>query len=146
MCWPTGRSWLSARAAGAGLAGPELNALTVGLDGRILRRGCPGDGIGHLQVAEDGTIWAGYSDEGVYGNFGRRGPGPTPLGARGMPSLRSYLQRDLEHEWGSASFAAAALERLGAVQADVAVSDRDRSDLDHMLTVARHLAEGSPCS
>jgi hypothetical protein len=65
------------------------------------------------------------------------------LGARAVPSLRSYLQRDLEHEWGSASFAAAALERLGVVQAEVAVGDCDRSDLDHMLTVARRLAEGS---
>lgn len=67
------------------------------------------------------------------------------LGTRAVPSLRSYLQRDLEHEWGSASFAAAALERLGVVQAEVAVGDRDRSDLDHMLTVARRLAEGSSC-
>jgi hypothetical protein len=65
------------------------------------------------------------------------------LGARAVPSLRFYLQRDLEHEWGSASFAAAALERLGVVQAEVAVSDCDRRDLDHMLTVARRLAEGS---
>lgn len=67
------------------------------------------------------------------------------LGARAVPSLRAYLQRDLEHEWGSASFAAAALERLGAVQGDVAAGDRDRSGLDHMLTVACRLAEGSSC-
>lgn len=65
------------------------------------------------------------------------------LGVVAVPSLRAYLQRDLEHGWGSASFVAAVLERLGAVQADVAVDGRDRSDLDQMLTVARRLAEGS---
>jgi hypothetical protein len=46
-------------------SGPELNALAAGQDGRILCRGCLGDGIGHLQVAGDGTNWVGYSDEGV---------------------------------------------------------------------------------
>jgi len=64
--------------------GPELNALVIGQDGRVLRRGCLGDGIEHLQVAGDGTIWAGYFDEGVFGNFGWGGPGPAPLGAGGI--------------------------------------------------------------
>jgi hypothetical protein len=53
---------------------PELNALAIDQNGRILRRGCLGDGIKHLQVAADGTIWAGYFDEGVFGNFGWGGP------------------------------------------------------------------------
>jgi hypothetical protein len=65
------------------------------------------------------------------------------LGAKAVPSLQAYLQCDLEHEWGSASFVAAALERLGAVQAAVAVNDRDRGDLEQMLIVARRLAGGS---
>lgn len=65
------------------------------------------------------------------------------LGAKAVPSLRAYLQRDLEREWGSASFVAAVLERLGVVQADVAIGGRDRSDLDQMLIVARRLAEGN---
>ena len=43
-----------------------------------------GDGIQHLQVAPDGTIWAGYFDEGVFGNFGWGSPGPAPLGAGGI--------------------------------------------------------------
>lgn len=41
-------------------SGPELNALAVDQSGRIFRRGCLGDGIEHLQVAGNGTIWAGY--------------------------------------------------------------------------------------
>lgn len=65
-------------------SGPELNALAIGQNGRILRRGCLGDGIEHLQVAGDGTIWAGYFDEGVFGNMGWGGPGPAPLGAGGI--------------------------------------------------------------
>jgi hypothetical protein len=65
-------------------SGPELNALAIDQKGRIVRRGCLGDGIAHLQVAGDGTIWAGYFDEGVFGNFGWGGPGPAPLGAGGI--------------------------------------------------------------
>lgn len=65
-------------------SGPELNALAIDHNGRIFRRGCLGDGIAHLQVAADGTIWAGYFDEGVFGNLGWGGPGPTPLGAGGI--------------------------------------------------------------
>ena len=65
-------------------SGPELNALAIDHNGQIFRRGCLGDGIAHLQVAEDGTIWAGYFDEGVFGNLGWGGPGPAPLGAGGI--------------------------------------------------------------
>jgi hypothetical protein len=65
-------------------SGPELNALAIDQNGRIFRRGCLGDGIAHLQVAGDGTIWAGYFDEGVFGNMGWGGPGPAPLGAGGI--------------------------------------------------------------
>ena len=64
-------------------SGPELNALAIDQNGRIYRRGCLGDGIQHLQVAGDGTIWVGYFDEGVFGNMGWGSPGPEPLGAGG---------------------------------------------------------------
>lgn len=64
--------------------GPEPNALVIDRNGRTVRRGCLGDGIQHLQVARDGTIWTGYFDEGVFGNFGWGNPGPTPLGAGGI--------------------------------------------------------------
>lgn len=65
-------------------SGPELNALAVDHNGRTVRRGCLGDGIQHLQVAADGIIWAGYFDEGIFGNFGWGSPGPEPLGAAGI--------------------------------------------------------------
>jgi len=80
--------------------GPELNALVIDRDGKIVRRGCIGDGIQHLQVASDGTIWVGYFDEGVFGNFGWGGPGPQPLGAAGIvawsPTLEKIWELDPE--------------------------------------------------
>jgi len=83
--------------------GPERNALAVGQTGRILRRGCLGDGIGHLQVAGDGTIWAGYSDEGVFGNFGWGGTGPAPLGAGGIAAWSPDFDKTWELKPGKGS-------------------------------------------
>ena len=75
--------------------GAELNAVAIDRDGRILRRGCLGDGIGQLQVGADGTIWAGYFDEGVFGNYGWGGSGPRPLGAGGIAAWSP----DFEKVW-----------------------------------------------
>lgn len=61
-----------------------------------------------------------------------------------MPSLKAYLRLDLEHEWGSASFVAAVLERLDATPAGVAIGDRDRSAVDGMLTVSRRIVGAKP--
>jgi hypothetical protein len=62
-------------------------------------------------------------------------------GARAVPSLRAYLRLDLEHEWGSAPFVAAVLERLNATPPPGAtISDQCRSYVDRMLSVARRLA------
>jgi hypothetical protein len=66
------------------------------------------------------------------------------LGAKAVPSLETYLQLDLEHEWGSAWFVGAVLERLDATPADVAVGDQARRALDGMLIVARRLAAANP--
>ena len=73
--------------------GPELNALVIDRTGGVVRRGCLGDGIQHLQVADDDTIWVGYFDEGIYGNFGWGGPGPTPLGAGGIAAWSPALAK-----------------------------------------------------
>jgi hypothetical protein len=62
------------------------------------------------------------------------------LGAKAVPSLKTYLQQDLKHELGSASFVAAVLERLDATPTGVAVNDQDRRDVDGMLVIARRLA------
>lgn len=65
------------------------------------------------------------------------------LAETAVPSLTTYLRLDLEHGWGSASFAAAVLERLGVTSASAAFDDQDRRHVDSMLLVARRIAEGS---
>lgn len=64
--------------------GPEHNAYLYSSSGDLLATGCLGDGINHLQTDDHGLLWAGYFDEGVFGNFGWGSPGPTPLGAPGI--------------------------------------------------------------
>lgn len=76
-------------------SGPELNALAIDQNGQVFRRGCLGDGIQHLQVAGDDTIWVGYFDEGIFGNMGWGGPGPEPLGAGGIAAWSP----DFEKAW-----------------------------------------------
>jgi hypothetical protein len=66
------------------------------------------------------------------------------LGAKAVPSFRIYLQQDLEHRWGSASFVAAVLERLEAAPTDIVIDDQHRKAVDEMLVVARRLAETEP--
>jgi hypothetical protein len=66
------------------------------------------------------------------------------LGEKAVPSLKSYLRLDLEHQWGSARFVAAILERLDATPAGVAIDDHDRTAVDGMLAVAHRLAEAEP--
>lgn len=43
-----------------------------------------GDGISGARVDALGRIWVAYFDEGVFGNLGWGGPGPTPVGAAGL--------------------------------------------------------------
>lgn len=76
--------------------GPELNAVVYGEHGEVLRRGCLGDGIEHVQVGEDGTVWVGYFDEGVFGNYGWGDPGPAPLGAGGIVAWTANLEKAWE--------------------------------------------------
>jgi hypothetical protein len=58
----------------------EQNALVYGRDGVLKRAFVLGDGIRHVAVASDRTIWVGYFDEGIFGNFGW----DSPLGASGL--------------------------------------------------------------
>lgn len=71
--------------AGARCSINETNAKLFDADGKLIRRFCLGDGIAHLQCASDATLWAGYFDEGVYGNrgWGAQG-GPEPIGHPGL--------------------------------------------------------------
>jgi hypothetical protein len=78
-------------------AGPEPNAVVVDSDGSVVRVGCLGDGLQHVQITEDGVVWTGYFDEGVFGNYGWGGPhGPTPLGAAGIVAWSPALEKTWE--------------------------------------------------
>jgi hypothetical protein len=66
------------------------------------------------------------------------------LGAEAVPSLMAYLRWDIEHQLGSASFVAAALERLDAMPTSIAIDGQDRMALDGMLNIMRQLAEAAP--
>lgn len=76
--------------------GPEQNALVVAEDGSVVRRGCVGDGLEHVQVAADGTIWTGYFDEGVFGNLGWGRPGPSPIGEPGIIAWSATFEKTWE--------------------------------------------------
>ncbi|GAA3517381.1 hypothetical protein GCM10022234_10940 [Aeromicrobium panaciterrae] len=74
----------------------EHNAFVFGHDGSLERSGCLGDGIEHVKVAADGTIWVGYFDEGIFGNLGwGMGKGPEPIGHSGLVQFT----RDFELLW-----------------------------------------------
>lgn len=58
----------------------DLNAKVIDAEGTTVREFLLGDGIQDVQVTEDGTIWTGYFDEGVFGNYGWG----EPVGAQGL--------------------------------------------------------------
>jgi hypothetical protein len=53
-------------------------------------------------------------------------------------------RRDLEHQLGSSSFAAAVLERLGAVPVGVAIRSQHRRAVGGMLVAVGRLAAAEP--
>jgi len=69
--------------------GPEKNGAICDFSGRLVRRLTLGDGIADLRVISDGTIWASYFDEGVFGNYGWGSPEPAPIGASGLVAFDS---------------------------------------------------------
>ena len=67
----------------------EMNAEVYGKDGRRRREFLLGDGIKKIQTDSEGKIWVGYSDEGVYGNFGWQ-HAAEPIGAWGLTCFDSH--------------------------------------------------------
>ncbi|WP_305788189.1 hypothetical protein [Symbioplanes lichenis] len=64
--------------------GPDRNAIVYDAEGAPVGEHVFGDGIQHLLTTPSGGIWAGYFDEGVFGNKGWGGPGPAPVGSCGL--------------------------------------------------------------
>jgi hypothetical protein len=62
----------------------DLNAAVFDPKTAKMSRILLGDGISRAYVDARGRIWVAYCDEGIFGNFGWGGPGPTPVGAAGL--------------------------------------------------------------
>lgn len=52
----------------------ERNARRYNRDGQLIDAFTLGDGINHVQIDDNDTIWLGYFDECVFGNFGWEQP------------------------------------------------------------------------
>ena len=59
-----------------------------------------GDSIEHVRTTQDGKIWLGFDDMGVYGSNGWDDPG-TRLGSPGLIRFSSDLELDWEYPGGS---------------------------------------------
>jgi hypothetical protein len=82
--------------------GAEKNALAMDWSGNTLGRWTLGDGIQDLRVTPNGTIWASYFDEGVFGNYGWSNPGPTSIGGAGLVAFGSNGERCFEYDAAAA--------------------------------------------
>jgi hypothetical protein len=79
-------------------AGADSNALVHDGAGHVVTQETLGDGIEHLWTTAAGSVWAGYSDEGIYGNYGWGGlHGPGPIGATGIVCFTSHLEKVWEY-------------------------------------------------
>lgn len=73
--------------------GPEENAWIVDGDGHLQRSGTLGDGIEHMGTTPAGQVWVGYSDEGIFGNYGWGSVGgPPPIGWAGLVRFDDGLE------------------------------------------------------
>lgn len=78
--------------------GAEKNALAMDWSGNVLGRWTLGDGIQDLRVTPNGTIWASYFDEGVFGNYGWSHPGPPTIGGSGLVAFTPNGERCFEYD------------------------------------------------
>jgi hypothetical protein len=85
-----GRILLAANRCGRRAGGPDRNAVIYGPDGRVEAEETIGDGIAHLLADGTGHVWAGYFDEGIYGDYGRPGD-PPPLAVSGLTRFSPEL-------------------------------------------------------
>lgn len=95
----------------------EPNAAVYTADGAVRRSAVVGDGVEHVRTTAAGDVWVGYFDEGIYGNYGWGGPGPTPVGCSGLVRF----DQDLNIAWEFPLEAAAPpIDDCSALNVDVA--------------------------
>lgn len=78
--------WLLVRGRASGSR--DCNAHVYTADGQRLASFHAGDGIQDVQVADNGSIWVSYFDEGVFGNTKLGSAGLVCLDAAGNPVFR----------------------------------------------------------
>ena len=62
-------------------------------DGQVVSEHVLRDGIAHVLATSTGQVWAGYFDEGIYGNYGwGRAESEEPVGAYGIVRFSPDLQ------------------------------------------------------
>jgi hypothetical protein len=73
--------------------GPDRNAVLYDADGQVVSEHVLGDGIAHVLATSTGQVWAGYFDEGIYGNYGwGRADSEEPVGAYGIVRFSPDLE------------------------------------------------------
>ena len=73
--------------------GPDRNAVLYNADGQVVSEHVLGDGIEHVLATSTGQVWAGYFDEGIYGNYGwGRADSQEPVGAYGIVRFSPGLE------------------------------------------------------
>jgi hypothetical protein len=74
--------------------GPDRNAVLYDADGQVVSHHVLGDGIEHVLATSTGQVWAGYFDEGIYGNYGwGQADSEEPVGAYGIVRFSPALER-----------------------------------------------------
>lgn len=74
----------------------ERNARIYNQNGQLISAFTLGDGIEQMQIDESDTIWVGYFDEGIFGNFGWE----KPIGSDGLIAF----DKNGEKLWGAKKF------------------------------------------
>jgi hypothetical protein len=78
--------------------GPDRNAVLCAAHGQVISEHVLGDGIAHVLATSTGQVWAGYFDEGIFGNYGWGKPGTAePVGASGIVEFSSGLEPMWHH-------------------------------------------------
>jgi hypothetical protein len=73
--------------------GPNRNAVLYDTGGQPISEHVLGDGIRHVLATSTGQVWAGYFDEGIYGNYGwGQADTPEPVGAYGIVRFSNQLE------------------------------------------------------
>jgi hypothetical protein len=85
--------------------GADRNAVVYGADGDVVTEEVLGDGISHVLADSAGNVWVGYTEEGIYGNYGwGYGGGPEPVGSSGLVRWSPDFRPDWRYPGATSGF------------------------------------------